>query len=83
VFSFDPENGKLELVERESIRGSCPRNFNIDPTGKWLIAAGQHSNTLALFEIDQETGELVFARQVANATAPICVLFPSETLPGG
>ncbi|MDG2184030.1 MAG: lactonase family protein [Mariniblastus sp.] len=83
VFSFDPENGKLELVERESIRGSCPRNFNIDPTGKWLIAAGQHSNTLALFEIDQETGELVFARQVANATAPRCVLFPSETLPGG
>ena len=75
VFAVDQETGKLTFVERESIRGSWPRNFNIDPTGKWLIAAGQRSNTLSVFEIEQETGELVFTRNVVNVPEPICVLF--------
>jgi 6-phosphogluconolactonase len=75
VFSVDQETGKLTLVEREHIRGSIPRNFNLDPSGMWLIAAGQSSNTLALFEIDQASGELIFTRKIVNVPAPICVLF--------
>jgi len=78
VFSVDPNSGKLAFVEREHIRGSIPRNFNIDSSGKWLIAAGQTSNTLALFEIDPTSGELVFTRKIVNVPAPICVLFESE-----
>ena len=75
VFSVDQATGKLTFVERESIRGSWPRNFNLDPTGKWLIAAGQHSNTLALFKVNPDSGELTFARKTVNVPAPICVLF--------
>jgi len=75
VFAVDQETGELTFVERESIRGSWPRNFNIDPTGKWLIAAGQRSNTLSLFEIEQDTGELVSTRNIVNVPAPICVMF--------
>ncbi|MFK7770035.1 MAG: lactonase family protein [Mariniblastus sp.] len=78
VFSVDPSNGKLTFVEREPIRGSFPRNFNIDPSGKWLIAAGQHSNTLSLFEINQGSGEMTFAGQTQNVPSPICVLFENE-----
>ena len=78
VFSVDQKTGKLMLVEREPIRGSVPRNFNIDPSGKWLIAAGQSSNTLALFEIDLASGQLIFTRKVVNVPAPICVLFGPE-----
>lgn len=77
VFSVDQETGKLTFVEREHIRGSIPRNFNLDPSGKWLIAAGQTSNTLALFEVDQATGELVFTRNMVNVPKPICILFGS------
>ena len=78
VFRFPPQKNKLEFVERESIRGAWPRNFNIDPSGKWLLAAGRHSNTLALFEINQDTGELTYARQIVNLPGPICVLFQNE-----
>ena len=78
VFGFSPEKNKLELVERESVRGAWPRNFNIDPSGRWLLAAGRHSNTLAVFEIDQDSGELTYARQIVNLPAPICVLFQNE-----
>lgn len=75
VFAVDQETGKLEFVERESIRGSWPRNFNIDPSGNWLIAAGARSNTLSLFEINSETGRLYFTQNIVNVPSPICVVF--------
>ncbi len=75
VFAVDQETGRLSFVEREPIRGSIPRNFNLDPSGHWLIAGGQASNTLSLFEVDQETGRLVYTRKIVNAPNPICVLF--------
>ena len=34
-------SGILTLVEHEPTRGKTPRNFTIDPSGQWLIAANQ------------------------------------------
>lgn len=73
AFSVDGETGKLTLVERETIRGSWPRNFNLDPSGNWLIAAGRYSNTLSVFEVDNDTGGLKFSGNVVNCPSPICV----------
>ncbi|MCH8219352.1 MAG: lactonase family protein, partial [Planctomycetes bacterium] len=77
AFAIDAKNGRLRFVEREPIRGSWPRNFNIDPTGKWLLAAGRDSNTLAVFAIDTDTGELTYTRTMVMVPSPICVLFGS------
>jgi 6-phosphogluconolactonase len=78
AFQVDPATGKLSFIEREPIRGSWPRNFNLDPTGRWLIAAGRNSNTLAVFEIDADTGGLVFTGQSVFCPTPICVEFQTE-----
>lgn len=75
VFALDRETGGLTEIQREPVRGSWPRNFEIDPSGRWLIAAGQFSNTLALFAVDPETGRLEFSRSVVNVPDPTCVLF--------
>ncbi len=75
VFRIDPESGRLTVVEREHIRGATPRNFNLDPTGRWLLAAGQDSHTLASFEINQTTGELTYNHSNVHAPSAICVLF--------
>ena len=75
VFQIDQDTGMLNLVEREPVRGSWPRNFCIDPTGKWLLAAGAESSTIAVFRIDDATGRLVFTRQIINVPEPICVEF--------
>ena len=75
VFRVDLATGKLSRVEVEPIRGSWPRNFNLDPSGKWLIAGGQKSNTATVFKIDQSTGELTYVRQSTTVPSPICVLF--------
>lgn len=74
VFRVD-DAGQLIAVEVESIHGAWPRNFNIDPTGRWLIAAGQESNTATVFSIDAESGELTFTRETLPVPASICVLF--------
>ena len=68
-------SGDLELIEVEPIRGGWPRNFNIDPTGHWIIAAGRDSHTATVFAIDQETGEMTFVRQTQKVPTPICVVF--------
>ncbi len=76
VFSSDEQRGTLALQEVEHIRGSFPRNINLDHTGKWLFAAGQHSNTVSVFSVDQSRGLLQYqTRNTVNLPEPICILF--------
>jgi 6-phosphogluconolactonase len=78
AFRVDPNSGELEFIEREPIRGSWPRNFNLDPTGQWLLAAGRNSNTIAIFRVDAEHGGLIFTGKTVNCPTPICVEFQSR-----
>lgn len=76
VYRADPATGVMKVLEVESIRGAWPRNINLDPSGRWLLAAGANSNTISVFAVDQETGELAFSRgSVWNVPGCICVLF--------
>jgi 6-phosphogluconolactonase len=52
-----------------------PRSFAIDPTGQWLITAGQQDNRIAVLKIDQATGRLTATDQSAAVGVPVCVLF--------
>lgn len=52
------ESGRLELVGRQSTLGKTPRDFTIDPTGRYLLVANQDSDTILVFERDLETGTL-------------------------
>ncbi len=55
--------------------GTTPRNFSLDPDGKYLIAANQDSDTLVVFRIDQETGHLTGPTQIVHVPSPACVKF--------
>lgn len=66
----------LEVIQVQPIRGAFPRNINLDPSGKWLLAAGADSNTIAVHAIDPESGLLTYQLgSVINVPAPICILF--------
>ncbi len=67
--------GDLQLVEIASTRGRTPRNFTIDPSAHWLIAANQESNTLAVFRIDPTNGALSPVGGLANVGSPVSLLF--------
>lgn len=73
AFQVDPDTGRLRFIEREAIRGSHPRSFNIDPSGNWLLAAGRDSNTISVFHVDPKSGGLIFNGGIVNSPAPICV----------
>lgn len=76
AYRANPNTGRLKVTEVEPVRGAWPRNINMDEQGRWLLAAGRHSNSVSVFEIDQETGELTFQRAgVINVPAPICIVF--------
>ena len=76
AYRANPKTGRLKVTEVEPVRGAWPRNINMDKQGRWLLAAGRHSNTVSVFEIDQDSGELTFQRAgVVNVPAPICIVF--------
>ncbi len=78
AFAIDQASGQLQVIEREHIRGAEPRNFNLDPSGSWLLAAGQNSHTLACFQVNLRSGELVYNQSIIQTPAPICVLFDRD-----
>ena len=65
----------LHLIDIEKTGGRTPRNFNLDPSGKWIIAANQFSSDLHAFSINQETGALSPAASRLEVPAPVCVVF--------
>ena len=74
VFAVEPA-GALSLVEHTPTGGKTPRNFTIDPTGRWLVAANQESSTLTVFRRDATSGRLAAAGAPHDAPTPVCVLF--------
>lgn len=58
IFAVDAESGDLTSLGHVPTEGSTPRNFSIDPTGRWLLAANQQSDTLVAFHRDAQTGQL-------------------------
>jgi 6-phosphogluconolactonase len=73
VYKVDQETGRLAYVENESAGGKTPRNFGIDSTGNFLLAANQSTNNIVVFRIDQKTGELVPAGHETSIPSPVCV----------
>jgi len=76
VFSVDQKSGELFFETRFNTKGDEPRDFNIDPSGKWLICANQNSDTLTSFELDVQTGLPKHDNQAIVACGtPVCVIF--------
>ena len=53
-----PRPGRLSLVERQSTLGKTPREFIIDPSGRWLIVGNQDSDGIYVFRREIDTGRL-------------------------
>ena len=56
AFSLN-DDGKLSVIGQTTTE-KTPRSFDIDPSGKYLFAAGESSGKLAGYRIDREKGNL-------------------------
>ena len=73
IYKIDKKNGNLMLVNHQSTLGLTPRNFNFDPSGKYLLVANQNSNEVVIFERNIATG---FLKDTGNRIAlgkPVCI----------
>lgn len=75
VFAINKDTGHLTFVERVSSRGKTPRNFVIDPSGKFLLVANQNSDDIYVYFIDKVTGKLVITNNKITVGNPSCLKF--------
>jgi len=69
------KKGKLEFVQRTSTLGKGPRNFNIDPTGNFLLVGHQYTNEIVVFKRDKKTGSLSATGKKIELCSPVCLVF--------
>jgi 6-phosphogluconolactonase len=75
IFSIDQKTGELSAVGHESRGIKTPRNFAIEPTGKYMLVANQSGNSVISFRINQTTGELTPTGSSVEVGSPVCVRF--------
>lgn len=74
TFSID-NNGLLTLKGHTSCGGDWPRNFVLDPSGKYLLAGNQRSDNVAVFRINPVTGMPDEMVSNIEMNAPACLKF--------
>jgi 6-phosphogluconolactonase len=56
--------------------GERPRDFAMDPSGRWLLCANQNSNHVAIHELNPTNGlPTECAPKIFPVATPVCVLF--------
>ena len=73
IYAIDQNTGKLTVKGFQSTMGKWPRNFMIDPTGHWLLAANQAGKNVVIFKIDPQTGMLTATGKQLEIPAPVCL----------
>ena len=58
IYKIDQQNGTLTFIGHQSSLGEIPRNFTIDPSGNYLLAANQESDNIVIFKRNAATGLL-------------------------
>jgi 6-phosphogluconolactonase len=69
------KNGRLAFLQRVSTIGNGPRNFTIDPSGKWLLVGNQKTNEIVIFRRNQKTGLITDSGNRVAVCAPVCLVF--------
>ena len=69
------KDGLLTLAGHASCGGNWPRNFTIDPSGKYILVGNQKSDRISVFKIDKSTGLPKEPAKQFDAAAPACLEF--------
>ena len=79
IWRITGEGGEVELVGHEPTQGKNPRHFSLDPTGDWLLAANQNSDSVVTFRRDRDTGTLTAAGAATATPSPVAIVFTRPT----
>lgn len=69
--------GEMKILHIIPCGGKTPRNFAVDPTGKYLLVGNQDSNTIVTFQIEADgTLQKVSTYDIGS---PVCIRFFTKT----
>lgn len=68
-------NGALALEQTIPTEGDWPRNFSLDPTGRWLLVGNQNSGSVVVLARDPKSGRLSATGQRIELPSPVCIRF--------
>jgi len=63
-----------------STEGDWPRNFTLDPTGRWLLVANQKSDSIVVFARDPKMDTLTPTHQRIEIPSPSCLRFRTRSV---
>jgi 6-phosphogluconolactonase len=72
-FGLDDVTGRLSLLGNTPTE-KTPRSFDLDFAGRFLLAAGESSGKLAVYQVDADSGDLKPAATYTVGTTPWWVL---------
>ncbi|HMI05138.1 MAG TPA: lactonase family protein [Pedobacter sp.] len=75
IFGINRSSGRLSLVGYQPTGGEHPRNFVIDPSGKFLLVANEISGDVVVFRRNQKTGLLADTGHNVRIKGPSCLIF--------
>jgi 6-phosphogluconolactonase len=75
VFAVAEDGTSVERIQLISTEGEIPRDFDLDPSGKFVVAANQNTDNLTLYRRDEETGLLEMIQKDVYAPECVCVYF--------
>lgn len=67
------DDGKLKLIAIVPSLGKGPQNLLITDDGRWLLCANMPGNNVAVFAINDETGELKSNGEPVEIKMPSCI----------
>ena len=73
IYKIDQQNGTLTFIGHQSSLGEIPRNFTIDPSGNYLLAANQESDNIVIFKRNAATGLLTDTGTRIEVGKPVCL----------
>ena len=68
-------DGVLSLAGHMPCGGDWPRNFVIDPSGKFILVGNERSGNISLFKIDKKTGIPIAPGKDYKVPRPACLKF--------
>ena len=74
VFTVGPDR-KLTAAGHVTGDIKTPRNFNVDPSGRWMLIASEAGAKVGVWEIDPKTGLAKETGTTVKVSKPVCVKF--------
>ncbi|WP_334330198.1 lactonase family protein [Companilactobacillus sp. HBUAS59699] len=75
TFEVSPEGDRLKKVDTVKTKGHGPRDFELDPSEKYLLVANQDSDNLTIFTRSSKKGRLNLLEENISISECVCVHF--------